>query len=277
MEKGAGKANGRSSRRHKPNAQHEEPVARRGASDRSVAREGRETQRGKKPRGQIHSVSSRRDRYEGGGGESHQHSPKHRVSKLPSLAAVSESIEEEGEVDDDQAEELRIKRAMAAGNVDEVRAVLAKSSGSGGGGQILATTSGSGEKQLLLQRQDSSASLSGSDTASPTQPSPDPEKMRQLQKEAITHKEYVEMSLRDTGWSKAESEPSYMRPVEKKKKKKNQTDAGYDVTHVQEVLNRSSKLRVLRDQKAAAKRSRRAEAQEAAEQAAVSYVRAATG
>ena len=278
VEKGAGKANGRSSRRHKPNAQHEEPVARRGASDRSVAREGRETQRGKKPRGQIHSVSSRRDRYEGGGGESHQHSPKHRVSKLPSLAAVRESIEEEGEVDDDQAEELRIKRAMAAGNVDEVRAVLAKSSGSGGGGQILATTSGSGEKQLLLQRQDSSASLSGSDTASPTQPSPDPEKMRQLQKEAITHKEYVEMSLRDTGWSKAESEPSYMRPVEKKKKKKkNQTDAGYDVTHVQEVLNRSSKLRVLRDQKAAAKRSRRAEAQEAAEQAAVSYVRAATG
>ena len=277
VEKGAGEVNDRNSRRHQAlNTKHEEPVARRGAGDRSVAREDRETQRGKKPRGQIRSVSSRRDRYEGGEGESQHHSPKHRVSKLPSLAAVSESIEEEGEEDDDRPEELRIKRALAAGNVDEVRAVLAKSSGSGGGGQILAT-SGRGEKQLLLQRQDSSVSHSGSDTASsPMQPSPDPEKMRQLQKEAITHKEYVEMSLRDTGWSKSEPEPSYMRPVEKKKKK-NQMDSRYDVTHVQEVLSRSSKLRMLRDQKAAAKRSRRAEAQDAAEHAAVSYVRAATG
>ena len=84
------------------------------------------------------------------------------------------------------------------------------------------------------------------------------------------------MSLRDTGWSRSEPEPSYMRPVEKKKKK-NKKDTAYDVTHVQEVLSRSSKIRMLRDQKAAAKRNRRAEAQEAAEKAAVSYVRAATG
>jgi hypothetical protein len=67
-----------------------------------------------------------------------------------------------------------------------------------------------------------------------------------------------------------------MRPVDKKKKKKHM-DPEYDVMHVQEVLSRSSKLRILRDQKAAAKRNRRAEAQEVAEQAALSYVRAATG
>ena len=147
--------------------------------------------------------------------------------------------------------------------------------GSGGGGQVLATASGGGSAKLLL-RQDSSGSHSGSDSAlSPMQPSPaDPEKMRQLQEEAITHKEYVEMSLRDTGWRNSDPDPSYMRPVEKKTKHK---DSPYDVAHVQEVLSRSSKLRMLRDQKAAAKRNRRAEAQEAAEQAALSYVRAATG
>ena len=279
VEKGAGDANDRGSRRHK--APRAEPEQEEGG-DKSVSNKNREKHRKKKPHGQLRSVSSRRDRHESGRGGSDRHSPKQRsgerVSRLPSLASVSESIEEESEGDDgDLAEERRIKRALATGNADEVRAMLAKSSGSGGGGQVLATASGGGSAKLLL-RQDSSGSHSGSDSAlSPMQPSPaDPEKMRQLQEEAITHKEYVEMSLRDTGWSKSEPEPSYMRPVDKKKKKK-QDDPEYDVTHVQEVLSRSSKLRMLRDQKAAAKRNRRAEAQEAAEQAALSYVRAATG
>lgn len=275
VEKGTGDANERGLRRRKSRrSEHDEDD-----SGNSVSSKSREQHRKKKPHGQLRSVSSRRDRNESGGGESDQHSPKQRsgerVTRLPSLASVSESVEEESDDDDgDMAEERQIKLALATGNVDEVRAMLAKSNGGGGGGQVLAKAGGGSAK--LLQRQDSSGSHSGSDSAlSPMQPA-DPEKMRQLQQEAITHKEYVEMSLRDTGWSKSNPEPSYMRPVDKKKKKKHM-DPEYDVMHVQEVLSRSSKLRILRDQKAAAKRNRRAEAQEVAEQAALSYVRAATG
>lgn len=279
VESGVTKKNDNKLRQHENRGRpdHEEETFHR-PGGKSVVNKGRETRR-KKPHGLVQPVSSRRERGEDSSRRSRRHLANQRdvekVSKLPSLSSVTESMEENEGEDEDQAEELRIKRALAAGNADEVRAVLANSSGTGGGGLVLATAGGGSDKRQL-QRQDSYGSNSGSDSASsPKQQSPaDPEKMRQLQQEAITHKEYVEMSLRDTGWAKSEEEPSYMRPVEKKKKHK---DTTYDVTHVQEVLSRSSKLRMLRDQKAAAKRNRRVEAQEAAEQAAVSYVRAATG
>jgi hypothetical protein len=253
-------------------------------SSRSVAKEEREKQsRKKKPHGQIRSSSGSR---RGRGG---QHSPKRdRIAKLPSLPSVSESFEEEG--DEDEAEKRRFKQALAAGNVDDIQATLVKGGGGGGGGTVLAKARGGSRDEQQPPPQPLSATSSATSSGSATSPMTlaDPKKMRALQDEAITHKEYVEMSLENTGWGRSEPEPSFMRPVEKKskksKKKQHNDDApsaAYEeeIAHVQEVLSRSSKLRMLRDQKAAAKRDRRAGAnvQAAAENAAVSYVRAATG
>ena len=200
----------------------------------------------KKPHGQVTKVSKKKS--------------KKNLLQKPSMPTLSESYEEDEAEAEALAEERRIKMAMKNGNADEVKAALL--AGGGGGGPPAGLFSGGGDNAgaggMVLAKAGGSGDSSDSDR-SPK----DPAKMAALQADAITHKEYVESTLKNTGFNAKGPEPSFMRPVEKKtrgrsREKGSSPKPAYEdeVAHVQEVLSRSSKLRTLRDQKAAAKRER---------------------